>query len=566
MGAGAPWLLQVDADIEVAPGLLAALLRQQADGGAGGYDLVSIMALLPVAGVWQRLLLPAYVWFFMLLYPFRLANGPNPRFAAAAGGCILLRRRLLEKIGGYAAVRHAVIDDCALATACKRAGGRTWVGLSRQVVSHRASESLRDVADLVARTAYTQLRHSPLLLLVVSGLLVFAFWLPPVLLLLPGMAPLTRIGAGLAWLAMAAAYVPLLRFYRLLPLWAVALPLVATLYLGMTWLSAWRHWRGIGASWKGRNYQNHTMRQADMPPPVPVTPVAATTSAATTNPQPIASISASADAASASEAAPGEMSLSEMASYRPRADSPVFIIGSPRSGTSVLHWSLLQHPALWGSEESEFMLPLARARKSSYDSGIRYGEHAWLVQQKVGYAEYCAAIGSGIDRLYRSRSGGLAWVEQTPAYSTIAAELAMLFPQARFLFIHRDGRKVNESMRRMWQWDVAEAAQAWVAHNQFCLELLADNPQRVHRFAYEALVADPKAVFQDIFAFLHLDYTAEATRFLRDRAPINVSPGTETESGQAKLALRQDDWQPEQVEEFWHHAGAMMARLSYDRD
>ncbi len=242
-----PAILQLDADIELGPGVLPALLAKRREGHA----LVSLMALLPSGNLVQKLLLPAYVWFFMLLYPFRLANGPSPRFAAAAGGCLMVDTAVLAGIGGYGAIRGAVIDDCSLAAAIKRAGGRTWIGLSRETVSRRGCRTLAQVRDLVARTAYTQLRHSTAALVAVSLLMLWLFWLPPAALAMGGG---TAVFATAAWLAPALAYVPLLRFYRLSPLWALALPLIAALYLWMSWVSAWRHWRGRGAQWKGRHY------------------------------------------------------------------------------------------------------------------------------------------------------------------------------------------------------------------------------------------------------------------------------------------------------------------------
>jgi hypothetical protein len=152
----------------------------------------------------------------MLLYPFRLANGPSPRSAAAAGGCLLIQSQVLTKLGGYQAIRGRVIDDCALAAAVKRRGARTWIGLSREVISRRNCHGVTQVRDLVARTAFTQLGHSTALLLALTA--------------------------------------PLLAFYGLSSLWGLTLPIIAALYLWMTWLSAWRHWRGRGAQWKGRTY------------------------------------------------------------------------------------------------------------------------------------------------------------------------------------------------------------------------------------------------------------------------------------------------------------------------
>ncbi|GAB4183327.1 MAG: glycosyltransferase [Wenzhouxiangellaceae bacterium] len=245
-----PWLLQLDADIELASGMIEALWRQQQQG----YDLVSIMAMLPTVSLWQRWLLPAYVWFFKLIYPFQLV-AQSGRVAAAAGGCILLRRTLLCAIGGYQSLHDAVIDDCTLAARVKQAGGRCWLGLSHNVISHRDGSSLSDISHLVTRTAYTQLRHSLLWLLAASGLMVVAFWAAPLLVL--SEQPGVRAMAVAALMAMVISYQPTLRFYRLSPLWGLMLPFTAALYLGMSWLSAWQHWRGGGAHWKGRVYRSH---------------------------------------------------------------------------------------------------------------------------------------------------------------------------------------------------------------------------------------------------------------------------------------------------------------------
>lgn len=247
-----PLVLQLDADIALKPGILCALVHKLKTENRA---LVSIMALLPTGHFWQRWLLPAYVWFFKMLYPFALANGRHRRFAAAAGGCILLRTDALRDTDGYHAIKHAVIDDCALAAAIKGSGHKIWIGLSRSVISRRASATLGDIANLVSRTAYTQLRHSFLLLLLVSILLMLVFWMPLAGLIMADVQ--LPIAALLSLLIMAVCYYPLMRFYRL-PVWSgLCLPLIAMLYLGMTWLSAWRHWRGRGAHWKGRHYAKH---------------------------------------------------------------------------------------------------------------------------------------------------------------------------------------------------------------------------------------------------------------------------------------------------------------------
>ena len=247
-GATTPLLLLVDADILLLPGTVAALRRRQ----GGSVQMVSVMARLRMAGLWERLLLPAFVYFFKLLYPFRLANGPSRRFAAAAGGCILIESRCLEAIGGFGALRGAVIDDCTLARRVKAAGFRTWIGLTHAAVSLRRYPALADIWAMVARTAYPQLRHSPALLMVSTLVMAVAFWAPPAAAITLSGYPASIGAAG--WAAMALAYVPTLRYYRLSPLWAAAMPLIGTLYLAMTWTSAINHWRGRGNAWKGRRY------------------------------------------------------------------------------------------------------------------------------------------------------------------------------------------------------------------------------------------------------------------------------------------------------------------------
>lgn len=244
-----PLILLLDADIALAPGMLVALLAKRSESSAA---LVSIMATLSTAGAWERLLVPAFVYFFKLLYPFALSNGRRTPIAAAAGGCILIERQALEEIGGFAALSGALIDDCALAAAVKGSGRRTWIGLGHGVVSHRAYTGLAPIWAMVSRTAYTQLRHSPVLLALCTALMVLAFWAP--LLALPALPtwPAAIAASGLA--AMLLSYQPMLRFYGRSPFWALALPLIGTLYLAMTWSSALDSWRGKGAIWKGRSY------------------------------------------------------------------------------------------------------------------------------------------------------------------------------------------------------------------------------------------------------------------------------------------------------------------------
>jgi hopene-associated glycosyltransferase HpnB len=246
---GRPFVLLLDADIALAPGMLAAVRAKQRESGAA---LVSVMARLRMESAWERLLIPAFVYFFKLLYPFRLSNGPGRWVAAGAGGCMLVERSALEAIGGFAAVRGALIDDCALARAIKGSGRRIWIGLSHGVTSHRPYRGLGPIWEMVARTAYTQLGTSPKLLLACTAVMLLAFWAPLAGALFGAGAPRTVAALGLA--AMALSYQPVLRFYRRSPAWAAALPLIGTLYLAMTWDSALRCWRGERSRWKGRSY------------------------------------------------------------------------------------------------------------------------------------------------------------------------------------------------------------------------------------------------------------------------------------------------------------------------
>lgn len=244
-----PLTLLLDADIALAPGMLAALRAQLLQQGL---DLVSVMPRLRMQSFWERLLIPAFIFFFKLLYPFRLANSQSARFAAAAGGCILLRTEALHRIGGFAALRDALIDDCTLARRFKAAGRLTWIGLTHSACSLRRYRRLSEIWNMVARSAFTQLRYSTTALFACTVIMVIGFW-GPIGGLALGEGFIRWVGLiGLA--ALLACYLPTLRYYRLSPLWAPLLPIIATLYLAMTWTSAVRCWRGVRSHWKGRRY------------------------------------------------------------------------------------------------------------------------------------------------------------------------------------------------------------------------------------------------------------------------------------------------------------------------
>jgi hopene-associated glycosyltransferase HpnB len=239
-----------DADIAHDPGALSALVGVMEGRRC---DLVSLMVRLRCDSLAERFLIPAFVYFFALLYPFAWVNRPERRAAAAAGGAILVRRSAYERIGGYDSIRGALIDDCALARAVKK-HGRIFLAHAARTRSLRPYPGIADVWAMVARTAYTQLGHSPLLLLLTAAGLGLTFLAPPSLVFAG--TPGHWLAAG-AWAAMMVSYAPMLRFYRLSPLWAPLLPAVALVYLAATVDSARRHYRGRGGAWKGRvQWQN----------------------------------------------------------------------------------------------------------------------------------------------------------------------------------------------------------------------------------------------------------------------------------------------------------------------
>ncbi|MBN0043637.1 glycosyltransferase [Streptomyces actuosus] len=247
------YLLLTDADIAHAPDSLRRLV---AAADTGGFDVVSQMARLRVESVWERLVVPAFVYFFAQLYPFRRVGRAEARTAAAAGGCVLLRTGAAERARVPEAIRHAVIDDVALARAVKGSGGRIWLGLAEAVDSVRPYPRLHDLWRMVSRSAYAQLRHNPLLLLGTVTGLALVYLVPPIAVAagLAGSGTAAVAAGAAAWLVMAGTYVPMLRYYRQ-PLWlAPLLPCTAALYLLMTVDSAVQHYRGRGAAWKGRTY------------------------------------------------------------------------------------------------------------------------------------------------------------------------------------------------------------------------------------------------------------------------------------------------------------------------
>jgi len=236
-----------DADITHTPDTLRRLVERAEHDGL---DLASLMVLLQAKTLPERALIPPFLYFFLMLYPPKWIADEELGTAGAAGGCILLRREALARIGGLAAIRSEVIDDCALAKAVKLSGGKVWMGLTGKSTSLRAYGTFGEIRDLIARTAFTQLRYSALIL---AGTLagMFLTYAAPVVLLFAH-DPTARALGFVAWLLMTLSFLPTLRFYRLSPLWAPLLPLTAVFYTYATWLSAVRYWTGKGGLWKGR--------------------------------------------------------------------------------------------------------------------------------------------------------------------------------------------------------------------------------------------------------------------------------------------------------------------------
>jgi hopene-associated glycosyltransferase HpnB len=244
------YLLFTDADIVHGVDALSPLMARAL---ANGFVLTSLMVKLRCKSFAERLLVPAFIFFFQMLYPFAWANDPRRGTAAAAGGCMLVRRDVLREAGGLAAIRGALIDDCALAKLLK-ARGPIWIGLTERVHSIRAYPKLADIRRMVSRTAYAQLGYSPLLLAgTIAGLALV--YLAPVALAVFADGVAQFLGL-FVWLLMALAFRPTLRLYGLSAFWGLALPAIAAIYMAFTLDSAYQHARGRGGMWKGRAQAN----------------------------------------------------------------------------------------------------------------------------------------------------------------------------------------------------------------------------------------------------------------------------------------------------------------------
>ena len=245
-----------DADIAHSPDNLSNLVAR-AQGG--GKVLVSLMARLSCRTAAEHFLIPAFVFFFDMLFPFGAVNDPARSVAAAAGGCMLARKSAFDAAGGIEAIRHNIIDDCALARVMK-AQGPIWLGLTDRAVSLRPYERLSEIRHMVSRSAYAQLDYSPLLLAGTLLGLVIVYIAPVMAALFAWGIP--QLAGWMSWIIMALMFQPILRFYRLSPLRGIALPLIGLFYAGFTLDSALQHWSGKGGMWKGRAQANAGSEQA----------------------------------------------------------------------------------------------------------------------------------------------------------------------------------------------------------------------------------------------------------------------------------------------------------------
>ena len=241
------YLLLTDADIVHASDNLRGLVAR---AESGDFDLVSLMVRLHCRGLWERLLVPAFVFFFFKLYPPRWVADKERDIAAAAGGCMLLRGGMLQRIGGVDSIRDEIIDDCALARRVKTVG-RVWLGIADETRSVRPYGSWRPLWDMISRCAFAQINYSAGILVVLMMGMVVTYLAPPLLVLLSH-SPLAMALGGVAWLAMTASFLPILKIYRCPAPVALLLPAIAAFYMAATLGSAVQFWRGRGGAWKGR--------------------------------------------------------------------------------------------------------------------------------------------------------------------------------------------------------------------------------------------------------------------------------------------------------------------------
>lgn len=240
---------------------------------------------------------------------------------------------------------------------------------------------------------------------------------------------------------------------------------------------------------------------------------------------------------------------------------PIFIVGAPRSGTSMLHWALVQHENLWGSAESDFLRPIVRGIESAYESGTNLGDYHWLIKENVSKAEFMQFIGQGIESLYFSRSGGLRWVDQTPQYVLDFSSLAAMFPCARFIHIVRDGRQVICSMQEKFGWSFVKSMNTWKQMVEAGYRISCEKRTNFLQIKYESIVRNPEDLFRNIFEYIEEKYEPASVKFLK--SPINYAPGREVEASLEKLNPRWENWSLFKRTIFRVYCGGIMKNLGY---
>jgi hypothetical protein len=247
-------------------------------------------------------------------------------------------------------------------------------------------------------------------------------------------------------------------------------------------------------------------------------------------------------------------------------ESPIFVVGAPRSGTSMMQWAFRQHPALWGGPESDFLAPLHQRVLELHAFGSQRGKLHWLSGMGVTSAELLRYVGRGINELYTARAGGRRWVEQTPQYALHMEDMLALFPGARFVYMQRDGRQVVHSLRNfVHPVEHEEATRIWAHFTRAGLEFgRGEHSDRIYVARYEKVVADTEAELRKIYEFVGEAFHPDSVEFIRSKTPINSSFASE--SGGDKLAPRWHGWTEAERRYFASEAGALLVELGYEVD
>jgi hypothetical protein len=247
-------------------------------------------------------------------------------------------------------------------------------------------------------------------------------------------------------------------------------------------------------------------------------------------------------------------------------ERPIFVLGAPRSGTSMMQWALRQHPDLWGGQESDFLVPMVRGLREVWEFGRTRGKLHWISGQGVEWEEFLRHVGYGVNSLYTDRSKGLRWVEQTPQYTLHLDEMALLFPGAQFLVMVRDGRQVVESLRNFVNpVEFDDGCRIWKRFNEAAREHASSAPAgRIHFVSYEAAVLDTEAEMRRLFGFIDEPYAQASVDRITSRAPMNSS--FIGEGRDQKLAPRWAKWTQAERERFVELAGDLLIRLGYEAD